>query len=34
MFPDVEGRKQKKQLYRLISIGAQYQLRDYVIDTS
>lgn len=32
MFPDVEGRKQKKQLYHLISVGAQYQLRDYVID--
>ena len=32
MFPDVDGRKQKKQLYRLISIGAQYNLRDYTID--
>jgi len=32
MFPDVEGRKQKRQLYRLISIGAEYDLRDYVID--
>ena len=32
MFPDVDGRKQKKQLYRLISIGAQYNLRDYIID--
>ena len=32
MFPDVEGRKQKKQLYRLISIGAQYQLRDYILE--
>lgn len=32
MFPEVDGRKQKKQLYRLISIGAQYNLRDYVIE--
>jgi phosphate transport system permease protein len=31
MFPDVEGRKQKKKLYRLISVGAEYDLRDYVI---
>ena len=31
MFPDVEGRKQKRQLYRLISIGAEYDLRDYLV---
>ena len=32
MFPDVSGRKEKRQLYRLISIGAEYNLRDYVMD--
>jgi phosphate transport system permease protein len=32
MFPDVEGRKQKRQLYRLISVGAEYDLRDYVVE--
>ncbi len=32
MFPDVSGRKEKRQLYRLISIGAEYDLRDYVVD--
>jgi phosphate transport system permease protein len=31
MFPEVEGRKQKRQLYRLISIGAEYDLRDYIV---
>jgi len=31
MFPDVKGRKQKKQLYRLVSVGAEYELRDYVM---
>jgi phosphate transport system permease protein len=31
MFPEVEGRKQKRQLYRLISVGAEYDLRDYVV---
>ncbi len=30
-FPDVSGRKQKRQLYRLISVGAEYDLRDYVV---
>ncbi len=32
MFPDVEGRKQKKALSALISSGAAYQLRDLVLD--
>ncbi|MDG1942832.1 MAG: phosphate ABC transporter permease PstA [Halioglobus sp.] len=31
MFPEVSDRKEKKQLYRLISIGAQYSLRDRVL---
>ena len=31
MFPQVEGRKKKKQLYRLISVGAEYDLRDYLV---
>jgi len=31
MFPDVIGRKEKKQLYRLISIGAEYEMRDYLL---
>lgn len=31
MFPDVTGRRDKRQLYRLISIGAEYDLRDMVI---
>ncbi len=31
MFPDVSGRKEKKLLYRLISIGAEYDLRDKVL---
>jgi len=31
MFPDVSSRKDKKQLYRLISIGAEYSLRDRAI---
>ena len=28
MFPDVTGRKDKRQLYRLVSMGAEYDLRD------
>lgn len=32
MFPDVSGRKDKQQLYRLLSIGAEYNLRDKVIE--
>jgi phosphate transport system permease protein len=32
MFPDVSGRKDKKLLYRLISIGAEYDLRDQVLN--
>lgn len=32
MFPEVSGRKEKMQLYRLISSGAEYALRDAVID--
>jgi phosphate transport system permease protein len=31
MFPDVTGRKDKKQLYRLISMGAEFELRDLVL---
>ncbi len=30
-FPEVNSRKQKKQLYSLVSIGAEYQLRDMVL---
>lgn len=32
MFPEVTDRKEKRQLYRLISIGAEYDLRDAVVD--
>ena len=32
MFPEVSGRAEKKQLYRLISIGAEYDLRDIVVE--
>jgi phosphate transport system permease protein len=32
MFPEVTGRKEKLQLYRLISNGAEYSLRDAVIN--
>jgi phosphate transport system permease protein len=32
MFPEASGRQEKRQVYRLISIGAEYQLRDYVIE--
>ena len=32
MFPEVSGRKPKKQLYRLLSAGAEYDLRDKVMD--
>lgn len=32
MFPDVSGRKDKQQLYRLLSVGAEYNLRDKVIE--
>jgi len=31
MFPDVTSSKEKKQLYRLISLGAEYALRDMAI---
>lgn len=31
MHPDVSGRKNKKLLYRMISIGAEYDLRDMLI---
>ena len=31
-FPEVKKRKQKKDLYSLVSFGAEYQLRDHVID--
>jgi phosphate transport system permease protein len=29
-FPEVSGRKERRELYRLVSIGAAYQLRDLV----
>lgn len=32
MFPDVSGRNEKRQLYRLLSVGAEYNLRDKVIE--
>ena len=32
MFPDVSGRKEKKALYRLLSIRAEYTLRDMVME--
>ncbi len=32
MFPDVSGRKDKRALYKLISIGAEYDLRDSVLE--
>jgi phosphate transport system permease protein len=31
MFPEVSSRTQKKQLYRLISVGAEYELRDQLM---
>ena len=31
MFPEVSSRKEKQQLYRLLSIGAEYNLRDMVL---
>ena len=31
-FPDVSGRSERRELYRLISTGASYQLRDIVAD--
>jgi phosphate transport system permease protein len=31
MFPEVSGRSSKKQLYRLVSVGAEYDLRDRVL---
>ncbi len=31
MFPEVSGRGDKKQLYRLISVGAEYDLRDHLM---
>ena len=32
MFPEVTGRQEKRQLYRFISIGAEYDLRDAIVD--
>jgi phosphate transport system permease protein len=32
MFPDVSGRQEKRQLYRLLSVGAEYNLRDMAIE--
>ncbi len=31
-FPDVKKRKEKKQLYRLVSSGANFSVRDYVVE--
>ncbi len=31
MFPEVSGRTEKRQLYRLLSMGAEYELRDLVL---
>lgn len=31
LFPDVSGRKEKRALYRMISVGAEYELRDRVL---
>lgn len=31
MFPDVSGRSEKKRLYHLVSMGAEYQLRDMAL---
>jgi phosphate transport system permease protein len=31
-FPQVKNRKQKKDLYSLVSVGGEYQLRDLVLD--
>ncbi|MCB1854571.1 MAG: phosphate ABC transporter permease PstA [Halieaceae bacterium] len=31
MFPEVDSRKEKRQLYRLVSVGAEYQLRDMLL---
>ena len=31
MFPDVEGRKQKRELYKLVSNGAAFQVQDMVL---
>ncbi|QFU76069.1 phosphate ABC transporter permease PstA [Halioglobus maricola] len=31
LFPEVSGRKEKRQLYRLLSLGAEYQLQDMVM---
>jgi phosphate transport system permease protein len=32
LFPEVSGRKEKRMLYRLVSIGAEYDLRDRVME--
>ena len=32
MFPDVSGRREKRKLANIVSLGAEYQLREYVID--
>jgi phosphate transport system permease protein len=32
MFPDVSGRREKRKLANIVSPGAEYQLREYVID--
>ena len=32
MFPEVSGRRDKKTLYKLVSSGAQYELREFVME--
>lgn len=32
LFPEVSGRSEKRQLYRLISLGGEYHLRDMLLD--
>ena len=31
LFPEVNGRKEKRELYSIISIGAAFELRDYIV---
>ncbi|NIL93070.1 MAG: phosphate ABC transporter permease PstA [Woeseiaceae bacterium] len=31
VFPDVSGRNERRELYRLVSVGAGYQLRDMIV---
>lgn len=32
LFPEVTGRRDKRELYKLVSSGAQYELREYVLE--